>query len=276
MTAFGLLYEETERFLRRDVFCAPIAKTIEAELTRAGHAVRVINHQDPENDLADLSGVIYLAGKYLERAQNIRQVLPLVAVLPDFACAEGPAVVVEDEEMGISAAQYFLHAKRKKLVVLSGHEQNGAMPAPYRRRVDAFTSAARAGGAEVECLSAGFEHVYGSSGATASRKLGDQFGLELVGRDPRPDGIWAVNDHIASEVALWFREKKIPVPEETSILGSDNLPTSGKWALSTIHVPKAAIGRAAVEMRLASRTSRVVEVRALRPAILHRRTTRER
>ncbi len=285
----GILYDENEHFLRSDVFCAPIATAIEAALQ--GHGLTPVLLDPPSATAwadpaspstaeaaggapSPLKGILYLAAKNLELARALRQRVPLVLVLPDCE-PEPPSLVVDDEQIGILAARTLLRAGRRRLIVVGGVEENGFMQLPYQRRVDGFIATATAAGAAAELVTSTFTHVAGSTGGTASRPVGEIAALKILEREERPDGVFAVNDWIAAEIAEWFAESGIEVPARIAVIGADNLPLRSATALSTIHVPKAVIATRAVETlcALLEKSSGPVEAIKLEPKFLARETT---
>ncbi|MEK8023355.1 MAG: substrate-binding domain-containing protein, partial [Candidatus Hydrogenedentota bacterium] len=233
----GFLIEETEHFLRSDVFCAPIALAIESRLSEAGHRMRLINPVTPLDDIESLQGIIYMQAKSSSLYQELIRKLPVVALLPDTSEVLAASIVVDDDACGRIAAEKMRSGPGMKYVAASGEEENGTIPVPYRRRVEGFTETIRTAGGAVQLLTAPFHHVAGTSGATASRPVGDKIGLILLSQSERPAGVFAVNDYIADEIVQWFRSSNVSVPQEVQVIGCDNLPTRNS-DISTVHVSK--------------------------------------
>lgn len=274
--SIGLFYEETEAYLRSDTFCAPLVASLELILAEHKLALRKIDTASPLDDLAGLSGVIFLAAKSAPLAAALRDKLPTLLLLPDFLAPTAPVVMVDDAAMGRMAAERLLGFGRKRLVVVSGHDPVFDTAAPYQLRTNHFLAAARNAGVAVEHFTSAFTHVFGSSGADASRPIGDAAAALLLSREVRPDGIFAVNDSIAAEVAAWFASAGCAIPEEVSFIGCDNLPLARDLQLSTIHVPKSELAEAAWRVLRAAMVDRKSLDVLLPPRFLARQTTPER
>lgn len=273
MKTVGFLIEETEHFLRSDVFCAPIALAAEARLADLGHAIRLIDPARPLEDLAGLDGVIFLQAKSAELTAELDRRLPLVALLPDLPSPPPSSILIDDQASGRMAARHLLASGGKRFAVATGEEESGAIPEPYRRRIAGFRETAEAAGAKVEVHAAPFHHVAGTSGATASRPVGDKIGLILLSRSNELDGVFAVNDYIAAEIVIWLRDSNVPVPDRVQAIGCDNLPTRDAQ-ISTVHVSKTLLGATAAEMIAEKMTGGEAPTRTLDPRLLERGTTR--
>lgn len=271
--AVGLFYEETEAYLRSDTFCAPIVAALELILAEHRLALRKIDPARPLDDLTGISGIIYLAAKSAPMAAAFREKLPTLLLLPDFLAPTAPVVVVDDAAMGRMAAERLLGFGRKRLVVVSGHDPVFDTAAPYQLRTNHFLATARSAGAEVEHFTSAFTHVFGASGADASRPIGDAAASLLLSREMRPDGIFAVNDSIAAEIAAWFANAGCAIPGDVAFIGCDNLPLTHRLPLSTIHVPKAEIAANAWRVLRSAMVDRNYLEVQLQPRFLARQTT---
>jgi LacI family transcriptional regulator len=276
MSLFGLAYEESERYLRSDAYCAPIALAIEHALGESGHGLTVFNPH--EGFPHEAEAVIFLAPKTPEIVAVMREHRSVLCVNPDFPGCGAPVIAQDDDAMGRLAARALREAGRTRLVVLCATEENGYVPEPYRLRVTAFREeiaalSTAAAPIAVDVLNASFTHVPGTSGVTASRPLGEQFAIVLLARHPRPDGIFAVNDCIADEVVEWFAERSVKVPQEVAFVGCDNMPTLGPLALTTVHVPKLELGERAAAAAVALLADGRIANGLIAPRLARRETT---
>ncbi len=273
MSRLAIFYEETESYLRSDSFCAPIALCIEERWAEAGHETVILDPRSESADLDAVAGGVYLAGKSADMAARFRASFPVVLALPDFDDPVPPALVQNDEGMGRIAARMLLDAGRRDLAALTGQESDGTIAAPYRRRIEGFRVVAEQAGATVRVFSAPFEHINGTTGSTASKPAGDTLGIILVGEEKKPDGLFAVNDVIGHEVAVWLEEAHVGIPSQIAIIGCDNMPIDGSPVLSTMHIPKCEIGRRSAEGVLSMLDGRPVENLSIDPLFIARETT---
>ncbi len=67
----------------------------------------------------------------------------------------------------------------------------------------------------------------------------------FLGRLPRPSGVLAYNDTMASLLVARCRELGIAVPGDVALTGCDDDPASGILGLTTLHMPMIDLGREA-------------------------------
>ena len=135
-----------------------------------------------------------------------------------------------------------------------GHREVGVISGPpllttTRDRLSGFTGALRQAGVEL----APDRIVYGDF----TRDSGAAAALELLDRHPDLTAIFAMNDQMAIGALAALHQRGVPVPEQVSVAGFDDIPSSRDVtpALTTVRVPMAEMGQRAFELTLESARS---------------------
>ena len=86
----------------------------------------------------------------------------------------------------------------------------------------------------------------------AGRELWQQSTLALLDLSPRPTAIIAANDMVATVVMRTVRRAGLQVPQDISIIGTDNQPFSAYLdpTLTTVQLPIVEAGKRAIELLL--------------------------
>lgn len=221
----------------------------------AGYAVMTIDtHSHPEREaeaLAELArrrvdGLIYasMGFRVLPEAPTAR--MPVVLANCTARSETESSVIPDDAGGARGAAEHLLGLGHRDLVMISGpHETGdgseiGNISGPLR--ADAFAQTVADSGARGRVVVAGWEI---QDGYAAAR--------DLLDRTDRPSAIFAVTDRAAVGVLLAAAHLGLRVPEDLSVVGFDDqerLASDVIPALTTIALPHAAMGEAAVEMAL--------------------------
>jgi LacI family transcriptional regulator len=124
-------------------------------------------------------------------------------------------------------------AGRKRIALIGGPKDNDES----QERARGYLSGLRAGARPI-VIDGDFSE---ESGWAAGRRIAQM--------KPRPDAVFAANDMMAIGCLAALAEAGVRVPEDVAIGGFDDIPISRYVApaLTTIHVPIAALGAAALE-----------------------------
>lgn len=186
-----------------------------------------------------------------DSAHIVRQIqgegIPVLALATAHPLPDISAVGIDDFAGAIAMARYLLKQGHRRIAFIKGPPDH----APAGVRYDGFIHAMEAAGLAVNpALVTEGSFTY-QSGLHAAERL-------LALAEP-PTAIFAANDDMAAGVIAVAHGKRILVPEDLSVCGFDDTPVaSAIWpSITTIHQPKAAMGRTAV-------TALLEEVRSLR------------
>ncbi|WP_205328296.1 LacI family DNA-binding transcriptional regulator [Glycomyces sp. YM15] len=152
-----------------------------------------------------------------------------------------PAVRFDDVELGRTVGRYMggLGRRRPAILTCANH------PAVESRQQGFLEGLLEQG---FESGSVSVEHC------EISRDGGRRAARRLAAADPRPDFVLAGNDVLAIGAMNEFRRLGIAVPQEIAVSGIDDIPLARDVAppLTTVTLPFADAGRAALEMALAT------------------------
>ena len=143
-------------------------------------------------------------------------------------------------ETGMQRVVQYLHSLGHRRMAFVGHHA-GLSPLQVRKK--AFLATVKQYGKGVECKTAlGGDSPAG--GVEATR--------ELLASGFKPTAIVCVNDYMAVGVLRELRSQGLAVPGDVSVTGFDNIEISEftNPALTTVNIPRAAIGQMALEALL--------------------------
>lgn len=127
----------------------------------------------------------------------------------------------------------------------------------YRRPAFIGAPAGRDSRAErrIEGLSTAFDQPLTVSRPTQTNAFEAGFAatIDLLSREPRPDVLFCLNDHIAFGAIMGCKRSGVPVPQDIGVVGFNNLPLSNVLdvALTTMHTPRREMGVLAARAILA-------------------------
>jgi DNA-binding LacI/PurR family transcriptional regulator len=109
---------------------------------------------------------------------------------------------------------------------------------------DGFAAAAHAAGCAVRTI-VGEGHEPSIYGDAAMAELGRALAVKIADQRPRPTGVFAINDMLALGVVAGLRERGLSVPEQVSVIGSDDLVLDAivSPALTSVRPPFADMAR---------------------------------
>jgi LacI family transcriptional regulator len=169
------------------------------------------------------------------------QGIPFVLVDRVSADAAVCSVSVDDLAGGRLAAQHLIAAGHRSIVYVGGPPE---LPQVRDRRAGALAALAEAG-LPPESLS---EVAAERLGVAAGRDAG----ARLLGLSPRPTAVFCANDLLALGVLQALFAARVAVPEQTAIVGYDDIEFAAAAAvpLTSVRQPAVAMGRLAAEMLL--------------------------
>ncbi|MGH1506335.1 MAG: LacI family DNA-binding transcriptional regulator [Acidimicrobiales bacterium] len=232
-------------------FSAEVLKGVSAGLRGTGYELLVyagIDHQDRQGwektyvarvggTLAD--GMILVT----PTVASVPSEAPMVVVDPHVDAAGGDLSVVSDNEGGaVAAVQHLVTLGHTRIGLLTGRE--GLVSACDREA--GYRRALADAGIEVdESLIAVGRYLAEPSHESV---------LAMLTRADRPTAVFAANDLSALETIRVAEELGLKVPEDLSVVGFDDIPEAATCdpPLTTVDQPLHAMGRAAVEVLLAS------------------------
>jgi DNA-binding LacI/PurR family transcriptional regulator len=95
----------------------------------------------------------------------------------------------------------------------------------------------------------------------------------LLAQEPRPTAVFATSDVQAIGVLAAAQAAGVPVPEQLSVIGFDNVEAAGYTGLTTVAQPLEEIGALGAEMLLRALSGEAVESRRMPLAIMERGST---
>ena len=184
-------------------------------------------------------------------------------VLLDREHASLPAITIDDVEGGRLAAEHLLGARATARIAFVGDEEENrfGFDSSARRR-EGFEAALAAAGAPLapEWI------LRRPHGRDAAR---DAAAGLLAGAE-RPTAVFATSDVQAIGVLEAAQAAQVPVPEELSVIGFDNVEAAGYTGLTTIAQPLEEIGALGAELLLRALAGEAVESRRMPLAIVER------
>lgn len=200
----------------------PIEKTLD-DIIRAGCAgIILLGTEMTETDFTPFS----------------RLSIPLVLLDCYFENIAVDSVLINNVQGAYLAANYLIRTRKQQ----PGYLHSSCSIQNFEERADGFYKAIRSNGMStsrsvVHRLSPSMEGAYG-----------DMAELLAHGEEPA-DCYFADNDLIAAGAMRALKEKGYRIPEDVAVIGFDDMPLCGYMepALSTIRVPKQAMGEQAVK-----------------------------
>jgi DNA-binding LacI/PurR family transcriptional regulator len=95
----------------------------------------------------------------------------------------------------------------------------------------------------------------------------------MFAREPRPTAVFAASDAQAIGVLEAAQAEGVPVPEELSVIGFDNVEAAGYTGLTTVAQPLEEIGRLGADLLLRAVSGEAVHSRRMPLEIVERTST---
>jgi LacI family transcriptional regulator len=183
-------------------------------------------------------------------------------VLLDRAHPALPAITIDDTEGGRMATEYLLALGHRRIAFLGDEEANLFGFDSSARRREGFEAAMTAAGAQIEP-----EWILRRP---HGRRHAREAAAWLLAQEPRPTAVFATSDVQAIGVLAAAQAAGVPVPEQLSVIGFDNVEAAGYTGLTTVAQPLEEIGAIGAELLLRALSGEAVESRRMPLAIMER------
>src|SRR5215218_5456747 len=186
-------------------------------------------------------------------------------VLLDRAHDELPCITIDDVEGGRMAAEFLLGLGHTRIAFLGDEEANlfGFDSSAHRREGFEAAMAAADVTPPPEWV---LRRPHGREEARAAA-------AEMLAQDVRPTAVFASSDVQAIGVLEAAHDVDLPVPEQLSVIGFDNVEAAGFTGLTTIAQPLEEIGRLGADLLLRAVSGETVESRRMPLEIVERGST---
>jgi LacI family transcriptional regulator len=176
-----------------------------------------------------------------------------------------PSITIDDIEGGRMAAEFLLELGHGEIAFLGDEEANLFGFDSSARRREGFEAAMVAAGIPPppEWI---LRRPHGRDAARVAA-------TELLARDPRPTAVFAASDVQAIGVLEAAQAAGVPVPEELSVIGFDNVEAAGFTGLTTVAQPLEEIGRLGADLLLRAVSGEAVPSRRMPLEIVARGST---
>src|SRR5918997_1709659 len=212
-----------------------------------------------------IDGLLAISLAPTEREARRMKQAGVPIVLLDRSHPTLPCITIDDVEGGRMAAEHLLALGHRKIAFLGDEEANlfGFDSSAHRR--EGFEAALSAAGVPPPP-----EWVLRRpQGRDAARVAG----AELLARSPRPTAVFAASDVQAIGVLEAAQAVGLPVPEELSLIGFDNVGTAGYTGLTTVAQPLEEIGRLGADLLLRAVSGEAIPSRRMPLEIIVRGST---
>ncbi|MCA1736177.1 MAG: LacI family transcriptional regulator [Actinobacteria bacterium] len=229
-------------------FFPAVARGCEDAAQESGYSVVLSNtDENPERELSSLrvmaaeraAGVMVAStGKTHEGVRALLGMgIPVVALDRLIEDIEIDSVTVDNNDGAYQAVDHLVQEGHTRIAMISGPQWASSI----RDRQFGYERALRAHGLEGR-VSEGNLRPDGGYAAT----------LEVLASSPTPTAIFSVNNQTTVGVLRAIAERGVPIPEDISIIGFDDLPTGELLIppLSVVSQPSYELGARAVELLL--------------------------
>lgn len=254
------------RFQTKDsVYWGRIVDGISARLEEKGLGMLIVSEQSVDrfvhilnpNGLLGLIGVGEITAPLLLETHRIG--LPIVLVDHEDALIPSDTLFANNYESMYRLVQYLIGLGHRKLVFVGDTNYSRSFHDRYlgfRSAVEELEGARRPGGGGAAALDELLLPVQGLEPAQFEEAIG-QWADKKRKQKSLPTALVCANDAIAIGAVKALQALGLDVPGGISVSGFDNIADASgiKPALTTVHVPKEALGRRAVD-RLLERTER--------------------
>ena len=189
-----------------------------------------------------IDGVLAISLGPTEREARRFQRAGVPIVLLDRTHPTLPCITIDDVEGGRMAAEHLLALGHRRIAFLGDEEKNlfGFDSSAHRR--EGFEAALAAAGVEPAP-----EWVIRRPHDRLAARVA---AAELLAQVPRPTAVFATSDVQAIGVLEAAQAAGVPVPEELSVIGFDNVEAAGYTGLTTVAQPLEEIGSLAADLLL--------------------------
>jgi LacI family transcriptional regulator len=188
----------------------------------------------------------------------------LASVRPKLLAGKLPSVNIDDFRASYEGTEYLVRKGRKRIGLIAGNLEDATSG---EARYEGYKAALKDYGISEDESLIRFGEFSADDGYRLARGI-------FQSAPQRPDALFAVGDILAVGALRYLAEAKVPVPQEVSVLGFDDLPLATMCTprLSTIRQPIKEIGVAAAQtlIRSMADSSKVIREVILKHEIVER------
>jgi len=229
-------------------FYASIISGVEEELIKSKYYFQ-FNSLEKENfdltrinlNFSDLAGVILIGVYHDDFVLKLKDIaVPMVLVDYYIPTEDIPVVLIDNTDGILKGAKYLAGLGHRRVAFIAGDRADTAT----HDRLYGYTRS---------CVIYGFEQNESLIEECRGR-LDESFAAmnRLLKRKPHPTAVMAHNDIIAIGAMDAIKQKGLSVPHDISVMGFDDIGLASEVVppLTTLHVPKRAMGSMAVQRLL--------------------------
>ena len=196
----------------------------------------------------------------------IRRDIPTVLI--DIAEPRFTQIRIDNEVVGIQAAQHLLSLNHRKIAVVTGDPNDPLNFSTPNDRLRGFQKACKK--AKLEIDPAFLLH------ADFTAKSAENVVMNILQREDRPTAIFAASDEMAFGVINAARKVGLRVPEDLSVVGVDDHELSDSFGLTTVAQPIDTLAEVAawqLMSRMSTTTTTAIELVTLPTSLIDRNST---
>jgi LacI family transcriptional regulator len=236
-------------------FFAQVAKAVSAGIRGQGYSLIITSsEEDPELERQEIEQLlarrvdVMLIASAQWTVESFRRIeerkIPYVLIDRCFVGLAANFVGVDDEAVGLIATNHLIDQGCHRIAHIRGPETSTALG-----RVEGYRRALAAH--QIAPLP---EHIVsiGSSGDDRGEPGGYEAARKLLSANPRPDGVFCINDPIALGAMRAILDEGLRIPEDIAVVGCGNVLYSDflRVPLTSVDQDSSAIGRFAAELAL--------------------------
>lgn len=257
----GLVYEESFDFLTGDPFVSGVFNGITRELNRRRQNLIFSALEPGSQDLPPMLESYFVEGVLLPACKNPKlpallrnRGIPHLLVDPFYREEESPCLLIDNETGVFGAVDHLIRKGHRRIAMVAPRHRSGKVAWSFEERIAGYRRALEEHSIAFDpslLVLSEYESLH--PGKQPDFTAGFHAGMKLLDRAAgRPTAVLAANDQAASGILSASQRLEIRVPEELSIVGFDDLPSSrtSRPALTTVRVDKEALGRRAVSLLL--------------------------
>jgi LacI family transcriptional regulator len=212
-----------------------------------------------------IDGVLSISLAPSDREVRRLQMANLPIVLLDRAHGLLPTITIDDVEGGRMAAEHLLALGHRRIAFVGDEEENLFGFDSSAQRREGFTAALAAAGVPLQPQLI-LRRPHG-------RDTARDAAAALLALEPRPTAVFASSDVQAIGVLDAAQAAGVPVPDELSVIGFDDVEAAGYTGLTTIAQPLEESGALGAAMLLRAMSGERVESRRLALQVVDRGST---
>jgi LacI family transcriptional regulator, galactose operon repressor len=212
-----------------------------------------------------IDGLLAISLAPTERELRRLEAAGVPIVLLDRRHEQIPCISIDDVEGGRMAAEHLLALGHRAIAFLGDEEENLFGFDSSARRREGFEAALSAAGV-ARAPDWVVRRPHGRAAARAATE-------HLLAHDQRPTAVFASSDVQAIGVLEAAQAVGVPVPDELSVIGFDNVEAAGYTGLTTVAQPLEEIGSLGADLLLRAIAGETVASRRMPLGIVERGST---